>query len=929
MNHGSSQAKIVDTDQSTFQFFGTLFGMKIALMNNYSPTPAIMGSSPPFHLSEDEWTGVPCPIAVSVAAEAAHISTVLQNVTWSTDGSEILQQMRRQAGGRELSIGLTMYNHCPGDVPNNELDCDNIGNIVGVIGVVQSDSDPAAFSSFEGHRIMTFEGVEQAVIPWPQDDSCSDPDRILGSMWMHKAPFNIDRTNKVVRVSFSNAFSRNTDGLTLKDFGSDLSLAVLDEQLSCIHVLANGKLPYRQPEWLESRAAMFDASLTDEELQEVDSKPLVVVRLVPPGENQSVTEYSPCKDSIYNETNPRYQLMLREKPYYVRPRGSYVHRMEAGDTTDMSIYVTRFGRPSANTAVIMKLVTPKEGTPYSDGIAPLQMENMTDEQGFVHFTFVAKSYKRLTYCGVDRLVYKFVYQVKEDNSNCSVNYVPVIHNCVYALGFLLWRDDSEKFQPPYSWQEHVGPIFKQYDILYPVMRTILNLSNFTDVTQPRNIQLIRYAMTLDFNHPSYMPVTRDLSPMKQAAVLQWLDDPVYESPISIYSSDVIALCDAPIFFYPTNRDRATCGSAMFPLQPHFAECAYFDWESSDPSTLAEWQKDTLKGSCTLGGLRRQLQQAIELEFATIPLYLTALYSIKDGYNREVYSIIRTVVMQEMLHLAQAANLLIAVGGNPQIDSIMAAPHYPGKSLPGNVLPNLNVTLRRASREHIYDVFMVLEHPNHLAVANSTMYSSIGAFYDHVLRCIEHLHSKGKLTFKKVHAKRQIQWPWESDYGELYVVQNLDDARLAITTIREQGEGSSPIDPTYSGSDELGHFFLFEQIVCGRRLVYNQLSNRHSFVGEPVEFDPNGVWPMRDNPSQDGLTPGTRAHTVAYTFHQQYRSVLKQMQAVFDGNPKGIRDTVATMETLNVYGKQAAAEKMNPEVCDSETVGPVWDYEWKE
>ncbi len=96
----------------------------------------------------------------------------------------------------------------------------------------------------------------------------------------------------------------------------------------------------------------------------------------------------------------------------------------------------------------------------------------------------------------------------------------------------------------------------------------------------------------------------------------------------------------------------------------------------------------------------------------------------------------------------------------------------------------------------------------------------------------------------------------------------------------------------------------------------------------MEFDPNGIWPMRDNPSQEGLTPGTRAHTVAFTFHQQYRSVLKQMQAVFDGNPEGIRDTVATMETLNVYGKRAAAEKMDPEVCDSETVGPVWEYEWK-
>ena len=926
MNHGSTEAKLIDIDYNSI-FHSDVFGMTLSLLNDASTTPAIMGSSPPFSPQHDAWLGVPCPpSSLNLASGSAHGATVLQDVTWSIDGSEILQQMHLRASGRDLSVGFTLYNHCSFGTSSQGLvpaACENTGYVVGTIGVIQSDSDPAAFSSFESHRIMTFDGVEQVKIAWPQDDPCSDPKKSLGQLWMYKAPFNIDTTNRAVRVFFSNAFSRNIDGLTLKDFGADLSLAVLDEQLSCVHVLADGNIPYRQPGWLERSAGMFDASLTDRELQEVDSKPLVVVRLVPPGESKSVTEYSPCKGN--NGTNSLYQLMLRESPYYVRPRGNYAHRMEAGDTTDMSLYVTHFGRPSANTSVIVRLLTPEEGTPFSDGIAPLQTEGMSDEQGFVNFTFVAKSYKRLTHCGIDRLVYKFIYKLKEDNSSCFLDSDNV---CINPLFFSLWRDDSEKIKPPYSWQEHVGPIFKQYDILYPVMRSILNLSNFTDVTQPRNIRLIRYAMTLDFNHPSYMPATRDLSPMKQAAILEWLDDPLYESPLSILSSDIIALCNAPIFFHSASKDTATCSSATFDLHPHFAECAHFDWESSDSSALAEWQKDTLKGSCTLGGLRRQLQQAIELEFATIPLYLTALYSIKDGYNREVHGIIRTVVMQEMLHLAQAANLLIAIGGHPQIDNEMAAPRYPAKGLPGNVLPNLNITLRKASREHIYEVFMALEHPHHLEVANSTTHSSVGDFYDQILRCIEYLHSKGKLAFKRT--RRQIQWPWEeNDYGSLYVVNSLSDARSAIATIREQGEGSTLIDPTYLGSDELAHFFLFEQIVCGRRLVYDQPSNRHTFIGAPVEFDPKGVWPMRDNPSQEGLTPGTQAYTIALTFQKQYRNLLRQMQTIFDGNPKGIRDAVNTMEALNVYGKRAAAEKMDPEVCDSETVGPVWDYNWKE
>ena len=48
-------------------------------------------------------------------------------------------------------------------------------------------------------------------------------------------------------------------------------------------------------------------------------------------------------------------------------------------------------------------------------------------------------------------------------------------------------------------------------------------------------------------------------------------------------------------------------------------------------------------------LRRHLQWAVELEHATLPPYLTALYSIKDGHNREAVEVIHSVFLEEMLH----------------------------------------------------------------------------------------------------------------------------------------------------------------------------------------------------------------------------------------------------------------------------------------
>ena len=49
-------------------------------------------------------------------------------------------------------------------------------------------------------------------------------------------------------------------------------------------------------------------------------------------------------------------------------------------------------------------------------------------------------------------------------------------------------------------------------------------------------------------------------------------------------------------------------------------------------------------------LREKLQKAVELEFATIPPYLTAAFSIKPNANRSSFEIIHSVYMEEMLHM---------------------------------------------------------------------------------------------------------------------------------------------------------------------------------------------------------------------------------------------------------------------------------------
>ena len=62
-----------------------------------------------------------------------------------------------------------------------------------------------------------------------------------------------------------------------------------------------------------------------------------------------------------------------------------------------------------------------------------------------------------------------------------------------------------------------------------------------------------------------------------------------------------------------------------------------------------------------------LQNAIELEHSTIPPYLTAMFSLKPGTNDEIARLIRSIVLEEMLHMTIVGNILIAIGGHPAIN----------------------------------------------------------------------------------------------------------------------------------------------------------------------------------------------------------------------------------------------------------------------
>ena len=85
-------------------------------------------------------------------------------------------------------------------------------------------------------------------------------------------------------------------------------------------------------------------------------------------------------------------------------------------------------------------------------------------------------------------------------------------------------------------------------------------------------------------------------------------------------------------------------------------------------------------------------------------------------------------------MAQEANILLAIGGRPVLDSNTTAPKYPKLGLPGGVLPHLHV---RFSKEQVYKLFMAIEMPHNLSVATHSpmiFNNTIGQFYTEIKDC---------------------------------------------------------------------------------------------------------------------------------------------------------------------------------------------------
>ncbi|MGQ4390169.1 ferritin-like domain-containing protein [Streptomyces sp. SAS_270] len=330
---------------------------------------------------------------------------------------------------------------------------------------------------------------------------------------------------------------------------------------------------------------------------------------------------------------------------------------------------------------------------------------------------------------------------------------------------------------------------------------------------------------------------------------------------------------------------------------------------------------------TLESLREHLQWAIELEHATLPPYLCALYSLDSAKNPDAAQAVGSVFVEEMIHLALAANLLNAVGGQPRLDTPQMLPRHPRPLPHGD--RSLELSLVPFGAEAL-EMFLRLEQPAlPSAPAEGDNYETIGQFYDAIEEGLRHLCAElgEREVFCGDPARQVTAGPFSHTGGQLAAVTDLASALAALEEIVEQGEGTArgevwdgDQDIFHPERDEVSHYYRFQELKLGRRYRRDD-TPKSGPTGEAVAFDLAGVRPMRRNQRMADHLMGSPIRTAQEEFNRTYCGMLHQLEHAFNGTPNALGAAIGMMYAL----KAQAQGLMEMPDEDGTTAGPTFEY----
>ena len=464
----AAPAKLADLDPCQ-QMVSTIWGLQLRLCGPDGRT-YLRGSYAPAPFM-DIWDRAPAGSG-DVGACATYQS-VLTDLEWDDVSASPFLTALRAAGGRTgLSVKFMVdgYNMTFGDPEFTR------GRIVGTIGPAHP-GEPA--HAIRGRHLIAAAGTGgNFFTPAGGINHC---DAVL------------DRAAGKLRLDLGNALPTSSPGGPQADQGA-VSVRAGGLEL--------GAVPYLTSEWYERTAGIValpaDRRLTDTELDAVASTPLAIDRAG-----------SPVEPAI------------AEVPLDVRA-DACVFCLDPGESVTITLTATRLGAPLADATVLLAadssqlqgdpgIPTTNPGVPVTALAFPASVVTGPDGTATATLTATAPGNPRGYIDGQ-------IYGVRPTLATAAPDQV----QNQWAFVSLLLFDAFVPDEPP-SWHGSLQPIFQQYANLYPIMKSFLDLSDYDQVVAIR--ALLELAFALDPKDPNSMPVTRDLSAAKRAAILRWLQAP--------------------------------------------------------------------------------------------------------------------------------------------------------------------------------------------------------------------------------------------------------------------------------------------------------------------------------------------------------------------------------------------------------------------
>ncbi|WP_420137939.1 ferritin-like domain-containing protein [Sphingomonas sp.] len=325
----------------------------------------------------------------------------------------------------------------------------------------------------------------------------------------------------------------------------------------------------------------------------------------------------------------------------------------------------------------------------------------------------------------------------------------------------------------------------------------------------------------------------------------------------------------------------------------------------------------------------RLQMAVELEFSTLPPYLYAKFSILPDTNAAAAQYLGDIVMQEMIHMCLACNIMSALGGTPQLVQPEASPPFPPVfpgPLPGDIGPPggapLTISLLPFSPDATAQG-MAIEQPENplifpvvMAALADSQTETIGQFYAKLDAFLATLPDNAWQA-QSVQIVDEQFFP-----GQLFAVTNYADAHRAITQIVSEGEGTeegtdaSPLD----FQNQPAHYYRFEEM--NRNLVLTRSGSSFQWGPDSFGVDYTQVYAAIPNPGQHDFSGEPQAAQDAQkACNLAFTALVDALQATFKGGVGQMGIAVRAMFDL----RKAALIALQTPLNSGSVAGPAFLY----